>query len=278
MPEDHSKGVEDGALPAQSRLTELADEIRQEHHATETAWTNALSHAIACGQKLLEAKTLMRHGLWGNWLEANFPGSRRTATNYARLARNRQTVASLPTVRDALDLLTSRLPAEPIPPVRALVLQAPTTTTEATDTIPRSPTTFDVPIVEGDAQPPRTFDVPRKQPDRVQRRKLTFGEITTGDFVEFATSQTLRLQGEHVRMLAKIRPEDLSESPEQDRLEARLRTLDATATEYAQTVTYMTGQLLRPDEPNSWGPGLHPSVSNDVQRIWDERAQQEDDR
>ncbi len=92
-------------LPEPGQLTSLADEIRVEVAAAEADWQSAVKHAITAGEKLTEAKALVNHGEWLPWLEANFDGSERTARNYMRLASNRQRVADLPTVRDALATL-----------------------------------------------------------------------------------------------------------------------------------------------------------------------------
>ncbi|MGO9885407.1 MAG: DUF3102 domain-containing protein [Solirubrobacteraceae bacterium] len=87
------------------RLETLADEIRAEVDAAEAGWQSAVGHAITAGEKLTEAKQLVKHGEWLPWLEANFPLSERTARNYMRLAAKSATVADLPSVRDALAML-----------------------------------------------------------------------------------------------------------------------------------------------------------------------------
>ena len=90
---------------APRRLAVLADEIGQEVRQAESAWQDAVTHAINAGEKLIEAKGLVGHGEWLPWLKTSFTGSERTARNYMRLASNRQRVADLPTVREALSLL-----------------------------------------------------------------------------------------------------------------------------------------------------------------------------
>ena len=59
------------------RLAKLAKEIASEVKAADTAWQSALGHAIAAGEKLTEAKGLVKHGEWLPWLEANFPADAR---------------------------------------------------------------------------------------------------------------------------------------------------------------------------------------------------------
>jgi hypothetical protein len=88
------------------RLTVLADEIAYEARRAEDAWNDALAHAIRAGELLIEAKSLVRHGEWLPWLEANFRGGDRTARQYMHLARNRLQIAGSPTVRDAIAELT----------------------------------------------------------------------------------------------------------------------------------------------------------------------------
>jgi hypothetical protein len=87
------------------RLDELAGEIATEVRLAEEAWRGAVGHAIAAGEKLIEAKRLVPHGGWLSWLEANCPLGEREAQNYMRLARNPQRVADLSSVRQAVALL-----------------------------------------------------------------------------------------------------------------------------------------------------------------------------
>jgi Protein of unknown function (DUF3102) len=94
--------------PARRPLPALAGEIRNEVEAAESAWQDAVGHAIRAGELLIEAKAQVKHGEWLSWLEANFPGfSGRSASNCMRLARNRDVVAHLPTIREAVAELTA---------------------------------------------------------------------------------------------------------------------------------------------------------------------------
>ena len=90
-------------------LSELANEINREAEAAELAVRDALAHAIRGGEKLREAKHRLSWGEWGHWLRSNTKLSPTTATNWMRLAANRQQVAdsSAATVRDALALLAT---------------------------------------------------------------------------------------------------------------------------------------------------------------------------
>jgi hypothetical protein len=91
-------------------LSIIAQQLRCEVDRAEEHWQSAVEHAIRAGELLIEAKAQVEHGEWLPWLKQNFPGSGRTARNYMRLAENRQRVADLPTVREAVALL-----AEPTP-------------------------------------------------------------------------------------------------------------------------------------------------------------------
>lgn len=90
----------DGELPI------LAAQIADEVCKAENAWRDALGHAIRAGELLIEAKGLVKHGEWLSWLAENFLGSDRTARLYMRLATNSATVAELPTIREAVAMLT----------------------------------------------------------------------------------------------------------------------------------------------------------------------------
>lgn len=87
-------------------LPDLAQHINAEHEAAEDAARTAVAHAIRCGELLAEAKAQVEHGQWLPWLEANFKGSKRTASAYMRLAANRQRVADMSSVREALEHLS----------------------------------------------------------------------------------------------------------------------------------------------------------------------------
>lgn len=70
------------------RLSDLAETIRRECQLAEQAASAMLSHAIACGDALLEAKTLVPNGEWMAWIEQNMPHNKRRSMcqNYMRLA------------------------------------------------------------------------------------------------------------------------------------------------------------------------------------------------
>jgi hypothetical protein len=99
-------------------LDRLAVEIRTEVDAAEADFQSAVQHAIRAGELLIDAKAQVKHGGWLPWLEANFPLSERTARNYMRMAEKSATVADLPTIREAVALLTVPKP-DPEPQVRS---------------------------------------------------------------------------------------------------------------------------------------------------------------
>ena len=71
-----------------TRLDELRAEIDREHEAAVAAFRASVAHAIRAGELLAEAKALVGHGHWLNWVDANFPASRRTAQDYMYLAKH----------------------------------------------------------------------------------------------------------------------------------------------------------------------------------------------
>lgn len=104
-----------GPVAIERRLPELAEQIGQAVTMAERNWREAVAQAIRAGELLTEAKGLVSHGEWLPRIEANFVGSDRTARNYMRLYANRNRVADLPTVRDAVAMLTAPKPREPEP-------------------------------------------------------------------------------------------------------------------------------------------------------------------
>jgi Protein of unknown function (DUF3102) len=70
-------------------LADLAARIKVEHTAVDAALKDSLRHALAAGDLLIEAKTLVSHGQWLPWLRDHCEISERTAQLYMRCAKNR---------------------------------------------------------------------------------------------------------------------------------------------------------------------------------------------
>lgn len=89
-------------------LADLAVRIDASHCEVVAAAESTLTHAMAAGDMLLEAKAKVGHGGWLSWLKENTSVPPRTASHYMRLAKRRdeigKDVADL-TVTDALTLL-----------------------------------------------------------------------------------------------------------------------------------------------------------------------------
>jgi hypothetical protein len=85
-----------------NRLPALAAEIRAAHADAETAAKTATARAIEAGERLLEAKELVRHGEWLSWLRDNVGVSPRMAQNYMRIAKHRAKCETVSHLRDAL--------------------------------------------------------------------------------------------------------------------------------------------------------------------------------
>lgn len=97
-----------------NRLEALAADIRIAHDESRTAAEQAAERAIAAGHALLEAKDLVPHGGWSEWLEQNVGFSERTARRYMQLAKSglkTATVADLG-VRAAAEYLAEKRLAE----------------------------------------------------------------------------------------------------------------------------------------------------------------------
>lgn len=69
-------------MESETRLQQLAVEIVT---FDRQAKITAVSCAIEIGERLLEAKELVPHGEWGNWLKKNVNYSQSTANNFMRL-------------------------------------------------------------------------------------------------------------------------------------------------------------------------------------------------
>ena len=71
-------------------LDSLVERIEAEHAAVGAALRGALAHAIACGERLIEAKRQVKHGEWLPWIEARCKVPARTASHYMALARRKK--------------------------------------------------------------------------------------------------------------------------------------------------------------------------------------------
>jgi hypothetical protein len=83
----------------------IVKEISLKHRVAQDAANEAVRVAAEAGELLAKVKAQLKHGDWEPWLEANFEGGATTARGYRRLAANRQRVADLPSVREALKAL-----------------------------------------------------------------------------------------------------------------------------------------------------------------------------
>ena len=84
-------------LPAQAgsnSLPDLAARIRAEHEAVDQSLKSSVAHAMAAGDMLIEAKSLVKHGQWLPWLKDHCTISERTAQLYMRCAKQREVIES----------------------------------------------------------------------------------------------------------------------------------------------------------------------------------------
>lgn len=119
-----------GELITQNDLHELAKQINANYVSSIEAAVTAIDLALATGDDLLKAKSMVEHGEWSSWVKKNIDFSERKAQMYMRLARERPalegksaTVADL-TLRGAMKLIGSaknvgalrKSPKTPSPP------------------------------------------------------------------------------------------------------------------------------------------------------------------
>lgn len=75
------------------KLQEIANMANEYHKKFQlecenavNASSNAIEYVVLCGQALVKAKELQKHGSWKKWLSNNFDASFETAVNYMRIA------------------------------------------------------------------------------------------------------------------------------------------------------------------------------------------------
>jgi Protein of unknown function (DUF3102) len=78
-----------GEVSTSNSLADLAHRIKEEHGAAAASLGDAVRHAIAAGELLIEAKGQVPHGQWLLWLKDHCSLSERTCQFYMRLAKNR---------------------------------------------------------------------------------------------------------------------------------------------------------------------------------------------
>ena len=76
-------------------LLALAQDIRAGHRAADESARMAIEHAQRTGDLLIEAKDLVPHGQWSEWLRRETGLSQRTAQRYMQITRNPPPVAVL---------------------------------------------------------------------------------------------------------------------------------------------------------------------------------------
>jgi len=105
-----------------NRLPILAAEIKTALDACNTAAKTAFSEAIVVGERLIEAKALLKHGSWLPWLGNHCRLSERQAQKYMRLARAKDALAAKApltadlTIERAIAALSVAKPTNHLPP------------------------------------------------------------------------------------------------------------------------------------------------------------------
>lgn len=105
-----------------NRLPILAAEINTAREGLSAAAKTAVGHAIAFGQRLIEAKTLLDHGAWLPWLSEHCSLSERQSQKYMRIARAKEVLeAKAPltadlTIEGAIAALVTAQPLSYLPP------------------------------------------------------------------------------------------------------------------------------------------------------------------
>lgn len=72
---------------AKRELKKLAKDANKHHQDVKIGLLSALDNAHRCGEILIQAKALVKHGQWKRWLRKNFSASYETAADYMRVAR-----------------------------------------------------------------------------------------------------------------------------------------------------------------------------------------------
>jgi hypothetical protein len=79
-------------LEGSNYLVDIAARIKAEHEAVTGHLRQSLKRAMAAGNLLNEARSLVPHGQWLPWLKDHCSLSERVAQQYMKLARNRELI------------------------------------------------------------------------------------------------------------------------------------------------------------------------------------------
>lgn len=101
-----------------NRLPILAAEINRAHAQARAAARTSLKRAIEAGDRLLEAKAVIGHGGWLEWLAANVSFSERTAQTYMRLASKKPELKSAATADLTIEGAVEAIAGRTAPPAR----------------------------------------------------------------------------------------------------------------------------------------------------------------
>lgn len=126
--------------PEKQQLRALGVSIRSGHKDIVLAGKSFCSKAADIGTMLTEAKRIVGHGLWKDWIEANCPFAERTARFYMSAASNLDSAKSVFAVLEP--------PAAKKPAAR-----------------PNGPATSSVETSKADDAPPKTPPKPEPEPD-----------------------------------------------------------------------------------------------------------------
>jgi len=69
----------------------LVEPVNQAHKQARANASDAIEHAVRCGELLLEAKRQVAHGQWKKWIELNCEFAYETAKRYMKAARQKGT-------------------------------------------------------------------------------------------------------------------------------------------------------------------------------------------
>lgn len=79
-------------MPATAAPPDLTAEIVRLHDQITSALRTSLAHAIRIGELLTEHKARLEHGQFTDWAKQHLPFTLRTAQNYMRVYRERETI------------------------------------------------------------------------------------------------------------------------------------------------------------------------------------------
>jgi hypothetical protein len=183
-------------------LIQYSSSINEEHRLAFLCAREAVAHAKAAGELLLQAKREIKHGEWVQWIEDNCEVSPRVAQSYMRIAENWDVIEAN---SDATHGLTIDAALKAIPKPERAATPAPIAPKTITQPEPKTKTTSFLPPddalakieAESKAKDEQLAEMAKQQEEMLEELTFLQKQEDAGDPLKEAHAEVKRLQAEN---------------------------------------------------------------------------------